>query len=154
MKYGNAEQALTDQINMQWPLQSLATPVIFENQGFDPNDPALTAPYPPGGPWVLVEILWAGERQISFGGAPGNFFAGQGELCIHCFVPENTGRGLAATLFDQVCTIYRGLTLAIGTSGHVRCGGIKPLTGPFHTRKDGAFWDMCAVIDIVYEDLA
>jgi hypothetical protein len=154
MKYVIAEQALTDQINMQWPLQSITTPIIFENQGFDPNDPTLTAPYPPGGPWVLVEIFWAGERQVSFGGANGNLFAAHGELQIHCLVPENTGRGLASALFDQVCAIYRGLTLAIGTSGQVRCCGIKPATLAARARKEVPFWDICAVIDIIYEDLA
>jgi hypothetical protein len=100
MDHAAAATAIRSRLETAWPGGAYpAVPLRWQNEG-----PAL-----PAAPYVMIEILGAGEVIAGFGGGPGgNLWRDAGRIEIHVFVARGLGVLPAKQLGEAVCAVYRG----------------------------------------------
>lgn len=119
MSYADEAAAIRSRFNTEW---AAATPVAMPNVAFTPPNDAS---------WVRLTILTAGAEEAALSSGGTQRYRHDGTISVQVFVPANSGDGVARTLAEQACAIFRGETF----SG-VRCGA------PFVTEagNDGNGW--------------
>ncbi len=154
MNYAAAEAALTDDLHTSWANGRTPTPIVGDNQTFDPADPASTAPFPANGPWVQMAINWSSESQINLAPVGARGFRAHGRLSIRCLAPENQGRALAIGMADQMANLYRARQIAVRTAGQVKTHGLRIESDGGSHRFLSGYWSTLVSVDLTYDDIA
>ncbi len=84
-----------------------ATPIVFENEPYDPD---------PASHWLMVEMAgtYYGRESIGTGDAMADRYDEAGTLMISCMAPANGGARVSRAHLKTVADLFRGAELMSG----------------------------------------
>lgn len=98
MSYADEGTAILQRFYTEW---AGTTGIAVPNKEFEPTADE---------PWVRVSILGADAALVSSGNTGDRRYRHTGLVSVQVFVPKNTGDGVARTLAEQACAVFRGVT--------------------------------------------
>jgi hypothetical protein len=120
-----------------------ATPVVWENQNYDPvSDPAAAS----GFVYASMELL--DGRQIAFGGQGGSLYRDFAGISLDVMVPKGSQIGLARQRATQLRALFHDWSL-LGTESirlHERI-----IHGETITSKDSRYWGLQVYLVVSYD---
>ncbi|QRY68195.1 hypothetical protein JVX98_28320 [Ensifer sp. PDNC004] len=113
----------------------LATPIAFENDGFEPpSDPDY---------WLLVEMFGDLFAQESIGAETqdANLWREAGQIYVHVMTPRGVGTRVARQYGRQIADLFRGQEIAGVVFRDASIGAGEP------GKADGSYFRMTVTID-------